>query len=141
MIIGTETPTKVGKVLRKFRLDEIPQLINILDGNISVVGPRPIWMKEYEFLKEYIPAHSLRNVVKPGLTGWSQLNFKAPPVYVVLETPKFENDFQKHVYFRDAFVRLAYDVWYVKNASFMLDLEIMLKTAKRAFIRDKKLSE
>ena len=141
MIIGTETPTKVGKVLRKFRLDEIPQLINILDGNISVVGPRPIWMKEYEFLKEYIPAHSLRNVVKPGLTGWSQLNFKAPPVYVVLETPKFENDFQKHVYFRDAFVRLAYDIWYVKNASFMLDLEIMLKTAKRAFIRDKKLSE
>ncbi|WP_372518480.1 sugar transferase [Candidatus Ruminimicrobiellum ovillum] len=141
MIIGTETPTKVGKVLRKFRLDEIPQLINILDGNISVVGPRPIWMKEYEFLKEYIPAHSLRNVVKPGLTGWSQLNFKAPPVYVVLDTPKFENDFQKNVYFRDAFVRLAYDVWYVKNASFMLDLEIMLKTAKRAFIRDKKLSE
>ena len=141
MIIGTETPTKVGKVLRKFRLDEIPQLINILDGNISVVGPRPIWMKEYEFLREYIPAHSLRNVVKPGLTGWSQLNFKAPPVYVVLETPTFENDFQKNVYFRDAFVRLAYDVWYVKNASFMLDLEIMLKTAKRAFIRDKKLSE
>ena len=141
MIIGTETPTKVGKVLRKFRLDEIPQLINILDGNISVVGPRPIWMKEYEFLREYIPAHSLRNVVKPGLTGWSQLNFKAPPVYVVLDTPKFENDFQKNMYFRDAFVRLAYDVWYVKNASFMLDLEIMLKTAKRAFIRDKKLSE
>ena len=141
LVTGTETPTKVGKVLRKFRLDEIPQLINILDGNISVVGPRPIWMKEYEFLREYIPAHSLRNVVKPGLTGWSQLNFKAPPVYVVLDTPKFENDFQKNLYFRDAFVRLAYDVWYVKNASFILDVEIMFKTAKRAFIKDKKLSE
>ena len=141
LIEGTETPTKMGKILRKFRLDEIPQLINILDGNISVVGPRPIWMKEYQFLSKYIPAHSLRNVVKPGLTGWSQLNFKAPPVYVVLDTPKFENDIQKNEYFKDAFVRLAYDVWYIKNASIMLDLEIMFKTAKRAFIRDKKLSE
>ncbi len=141
LIEGTETPTKVGKVLRKFRLDEIPQLINILDGNISVVGPRPIWMKEYEFLKKYIPAHSLRNIIKPGLTGWSQLNFKAPPVYVVLDTPTFENDIQKNEYFKDAFVRLAYDVWYAKNASFLLDMEIMFKTAKRAFIKDKKLSE
>ena len=141
LVTGTETPTKFGKFLRKFRLDEIPQLINILDGNISIVGPRPIWMKEYEFLKKYIPAHSLRNIVKPGLTGWSQLNFKAPPVYVVLDTPTFENDIQKNEYFKDAFVRLAYDVWYIKNASFLLDLEIMFKTAKRAFIKDKKLSD
>jgi len=141
MIIGTETPTKVGKILRKFRLDEIPQLINILDGNISIVGPRPLQIEDYELLKKYIPPHSLRTIVKPGLTGWAQLNFKAPRNYSVMEIPTFENDFQKNVYFRDAFVRLAYDVWYVKNASFMLDLEIILKTAKRAFIRDKKLSE
>jgi len=141
MIIGTETPTKVGKVLRKFRLDEIPQLINILDGNISIVGPRPLQFEDYELLKKYIPAYSLRTIVKPGLTGWAQLNFKAPRNYYAAEIPTFENDFQKNVYFRDAFVRLAYDVWYVKNASFMLDLEIILKTAKRAFIRDKKLSE
>ncbi len=98
-------------------------------------------MKEYEFLKKYIPAHSLRNIIKPGLTGWSQLNFKAPPVYVVLDTPKFENDTQRNEYFKDAFVRLAYDVWYAKNASFLLDMEIMFKTAKRAFIKDKKLSD
>ena len=141
MIIGTETPTKVGKILRKFRLDEIPQLINILDGNISIVGPRPLQIEDYELLKKYIPPHSLRTIVKPGLTGWAQLNFKAPRNYYAAEIPTFENDFQKNVYFRDAFVRLAYDVWYVKNASFMLDLEIILKTAKRAFIRDKKLSE
>ena len=141
MIIGTETPTKLGKILRKFRLDEIPQLINILDGNISIVGPRPLQIEDYELLKKYIPPHSLRTIVKPGLTGWAQLNFKAPRNYYAAEIPTFENDFQKNVYFRDAFVRLAYDVWYVKNASFMLDLEIILKTAKRAFIRDKKLSE
>ena len=141
LIVGTETPTKMGKILRKFRMDEIPQLINILDGNISVVGPRPIWTKEYEILSKYIPAYSLRNIVKPGLTGWAQLNFKAPQVYAVSNIPTFENDFQKNVFFRDAFVRLAYDVWYVKNASIMLDFEIMLKTAKRAFIKDKKLSD
>lgn len=141
LIDGTETPTKVGKILRKFRLDEIPQLINILDGNISVVGPRPILIKEYEFLNKFIPAHSLRNTIKPGLTGWSQLNFKAPPVYCILETPQFENEEQKNKYFKDAFVRLAYDIWYIKNASILLDLEIMLKTARRMFIRDKKLSE
>ncbi len=141
LITGTETPTKVGKILRKFRLDEIPQLINILDGNISIVGPRPLQFEDYNLLKKHIPAYSLRTIIKPGLTGWAQLNFKAPRNYSVMEIPTFENDFQKNVYFRDAFVRLAYDVWYVKNASFMLDLEIMLKTAKRAFIRDKKLSE
>ena len=110
MIIGTETPTKVGKVLRKFRLDEIPQLINILDGNISIVGPRPLQFEDYELLKKYIPPHSLRTIVKPGLTGWAQLNFKAPRNYYAAAIPTFENDFQKHVYFRDAFVRLAYDI-------------------------------
>ncbi len=141
LITGTETPTRLGKILRKFRLDEIPQLINILDGNISFVGPRPLQFEDYELLKKYIPTYSLRTIIKPGLTGWAQLNFKAPRNYYAAEIPTFENDFQKNVYFRDAFVRLAYDVWYVKNASFMLDLEIMLKTAKRAFIRDKKLSE
>lgn len=139
LIEGTETPTKIGKFLRKFRLDEIPQLINILDGDISIVGPRPLWMKEYKFLNEYISVHSLRTLVKPGLTGWSQLNFKAPPVYVVLNTPKFETENQKNEYFKDAYVRLAYDIWYAKNASVILDIEIMFKTAKRMFIKDKNL--
>ena len=140
LITETETPTRLGKVLRKFRLDEIPQLINILDGNISIVGPRPLWMKEYLFLNNYIFSNSLRTLAKPGLTGWAQLNFKAPPVYVVLDTPNFENNNKKDEYFKDAFVRLAYDVWYVKNASVMLDIEIMLKTAKRMFVKDNTLT-
>ena len=141
LINGTETPTKVGKFLRKFRLDEIPQLINILDGNISIVGPRPLQKEDNDLLNKYIPAHVLRDIIKPGLTGWSQLNYKAPCNYSAMKTPEFENDAQKNEYFKDAFVRLAYDVWYAKNASFMLDIEIMFKTAKRAFIKDKKLSD
>lgn len=141
LVTGTETPTKFGKFLRKFRLDEIPQLINILDANLSIVGPRPLQFEDNELLNKYISAHTLRTLVKPGLTGWSQLNFKAPRNYSATQIPTFETDFQKNEYFRDAFVRLAYDVWYVKNASFMLDIEIMFKTAKRAFIKDKKLSE
>ena len=141
LVTGTETPTKFGKILRKFRLDEIPQLINILDGNISIVGPRPLQKEDNDLLNKYIPAHVLRDVIKPGLTGWSQLNYKAPCNYSALKTPEFENDAQKNEYFKDAFVRLAYDVWYAKNASFLLDMEIMFKTAKRAFIKDKKLSD
>ena len=141
LVDGTETPTKVGKILRKFRLDEIPQLINILDGNISIVGPRPLQKEDNDLLNKYIPAHVLRDIIKPGLTGWSQLNYKAPCNYSALKTPEFENDAQKNEYFKDAFVRLAYDVWYVKNASLLLDMEIMFKTAKRAFIKDKKLSD
>jgi lipopolysaccharide/colanic/teichoic acid biosynthesis glycosyltransferase len=141
LVNGTETPTKVGKVLRKFRLDEIPQLINILDGNISIVGPRPLQKEDNDLLNKYIPAHVLRDIIKPGLTGWSQLNYKAPCNYSAMKTPEFENDAQKNEYFKDAFVRLAYDVWYAKNASFLLDMEIMFKTAKRAFVKDKKLSE
>lgn len=141
LIVGTETPTKVGKFLRKFRLDEIPQLINILDGNISIVGPRPLQKEDNDLLNKYIPTHSLRTLAKPGLTGWSQLNFKAPRNYYATQIPTFETEFQKNEYFRDAFVRLAYDVWYLKNASILLEMEIMFKTAKRAFIKDKKLSE
>ena len=141
LINGTETPTKVGKFLRKFRLDEIPQLINILDGNISIVGPRPLQKEDNYLLNNFIPSHSLRNLVKPGLTGWSQLNFKAPCNYSKIQIPNFQNEQQKNIFFKDAFVRLAYDIWYAKNASFLLDVEIMFKTAKRAFIKDKKLSE
>lgn len=62
-------------------IDEIPQIINILRRNISIVGPRPLYYDEHNFLNKYVPNHSVRSIVKPGLTGWAQLNFKAPPTY------------------------------------------------------------
>lgn len=139
MIPGTENITKFGAVLRRFRLDEIPQIINILKGDISIVGPRPLYYYEYKFLNKYIPSHTVRSIVKPGLTGWAQLNFKAPPTYCVQNIDL--NDKPTDEIFDAAFNRLAYDVWYIKNRSFALDIEILLKTAKRTFIKDSTIKE
>ena len=136
---GTETITKLGSILRRFRLDEVPQLLNILKGDISIVGPRPLYQDEYIFLNKYVPSHAIRSIVKPGLTGWAQLNYKAPPTYCVQENISLENKPNDEV-FDAAFKRLAYDVWYIKNQSFFLDLEIILQTAKRAFIKDSHVS-
>jgi len=136
---NTENITKLGAILRRFRLDEIPQLINILKGDISIVGPRPIYQDEYLFLNKYVPSHSVRSIAKPGLTGWAQLNFKAPPTYCV-QNIDFEGKPTDEI-FDAAFKRLSYDVWYIKNRSIWLDIEIILKTAKRAFIKDSTIKE
>lgn len=135
---GSEDITKIGAILRRFRLDEIPQLINIFKGDISIVGPRPVWTDEYYFLNKYLPCHNIRSVIKPGLTGWAQLNFKAPPTYCVREDLKNKESIPDST-FDAAYKRLSYDVWYIKNRSLFLDLEIMFKTAKRAFIKDKNI--
>lgn len=132
---GTEANiTTCGKILRRFRLDEIPQVWNVLKGDISFVGPRPIWENEYEFLNKYVSNHNIRTIVKPGITGWAQLNFKAPPTYF-----NFRNDnpstLDPHA-FDSAFKRLSYDVWYIKNHSIMLDIDILVKTGLRMFIKD-----
>ncbi len=132
---GTENDiTKCGKILRRFRWDEIPQIWNVLKGDISFVGPRPIWGNEYEFLNQYIPNHNIRTIVKPGITGWAQLNFKAPPTYF-----NFRNNnpsaLDSHA-FDAAFTRFSYDVWYIKNHSIILDIEILIKTGLRMFIKD-----
>ena len=139
MIPNSEKITKLGAVLRRFRLDEIPQIINILKGDIAIVGPRPLYYNEYDFLNKYVPSHSVRSIVKPGLTGWAQLNFKAPPTYCVQNIDLGNNPTDE--IFDAAFNRLAYDVWYIKNQSLMLDIEIILKTAKRAFIKDNAIKE
>lgn len=135
---GTENITRLGSILRRFRLDEVPQLLNILKGDISIVGPRPLGKEDNQILNKYVPSHAVRSIVKPGLTGWAQLNFKAPPNYSVVNI--VENDTLNDQTFDAAFKRLAYDVWYIKNQSFFLDLEIILKTAKRAFIKDSHVS-
>lgn len=132
---GTEANiTRCGKILRRFRLDEIPQLINVIRGEVSFVGPRPIWGNEHDFLEKHVPNHALRTIVKPGITGWAQLNFKAPPTYF-----NFRNEDPSALdprAFEAAFTRFSYDVWYIKNHSIMLDIEIMVKTIIRMFIKD-----
>lgn len=135
MIPNTETVTKLGKILRNFRLDEIPQLINILKADISFVGPRPIWNKEHQFINKHIANNPVRTLVTPGLTGHAQLNHKAPVVYCVQDSSYFENK-NPDIVFDDAYKRLSYDIWYIKNRSIFLDFEIILKTAKRMFIKD-----
>ncbi|MDP2918113.1 MAG: exopolysaccharide biosynthesis polyprenyl glycosylphosphotransferase, partial [bacterium] len=96
--------TRSGKFMRKTRLDEIPQLINILRGEMSFIGPRPERPEFVEKLSLNIPFYNQRNLIKPGLTGWAQINFP----YGASEA--------------DALEKLQYDLYYIKNRSFVLDL-------------------
>ena len=107
--------THVGKFLRKFYLDEIPQFFHILKGDISFVGPRPEWVELAKIFEKEIPFYSLRYIVKPGFTGWAQLNF--PPSASIEEAKE----------------KFQYDLYYIKNRSFLLDLEIILKTTRLIF--------
>lgn len=102
--------TRSGNFLRKSRLDEIPQLFNILRGDMSLVGPRPERPEFVATLKEHIPYYSERHYVKPGLTGWAQVSYS----------------YGSSV--EDAIEKLRYDLYYIKNISFMLDLRIILRT-------------
>ena len=133
-----ETLTKTGHFLRRFRLDEIPQIINVLKGELSLVGPRPLWIGEYTILNEHIPHHHIRSIAKPGITGWAQLNFKAPPNY---KTKNGNKQLAERDAFEGAFTRFAYDVWYIKNHSFLLDIDIIIKTGLRMFIKDSSVAE
>jgi len=102
--------TKVGNFLRRTRLDEIPQLLNILKGDMSLVGPRPERPEFVGELKKRIPYYSERHYVKPGLTGWAQVCY---PYGSSVE---------------DAIEKLRYDLYYIKNISILLDFYIILKT-------------
>ncbi len=101
--------TFFGKFLRKSRLDELPQFINLVLGNMSLVGPRPEQLQIVEDLKNKIPFFDERHLVKPGITGWAQLNVYASTVEESME-------------------KLQYDLYYVKNRGIVFDLEIILKT-------------
>lgn len=106
--------TKIGKFLRKTRLDEIPQLWNVLKGEMSFAGPRPE-RPEFVFgtsMQRKIPFYQIRHLIKPGLTGWAQINFQYGSSY------------------EDTLGKLQYDFYYLKNRSFLLDLAIILKTIK-----------
>ena len=102
--------TPIGKILRRFRLDELPQLWNVLKGEMSLIGPRPERKCFVEQLKKDIPFYYLRHTVKPGLTGWAQINFS------------YANSLD------DAITKLEYDLYYLKNTSPLLDIKVILKT-------------
>lgn len=102
--------TRIGAFLRKTRLDELPQILAVLRGDMSFVGPRPERPEFVEVLKEKIPFYAMRHLVKPGLTGWAQINF---PYGASVE---------------DAMEKLQYDLFYIKNRSFVLDTGILFKT-------------
>lgn len=102
--------TTFGKFLRKTRIDEIPQFINILKGDMAVIGPRPerpVFVKE---IAQMMPFYETRHVIKPGLTGWAQVNYS------------YGNSFE------DSLIKLQYDLYYIKHRSVFLDLNITIKT-------------
>ncbi|OGF21714.1 hypothetical protein A2Y83_03260 [Candidatus Falkowbacteria bacterium RBG_13_39_14] len=107
--------TTIGKFLRKARLDEIPQLINVLRGEMSMVGPRPERPEFIEVLEKEIPFYKQRLLVKPGLTGWAQVNLR----YGASK--------------ECAMLKLKYDLYYIKHRSIVLDLKIILKTIAIVF--------
>ena len=110
--------TAVGGVLRKFRLDEIPQFWNVLKGEMSFVGPRPERPEFVEELKEKLPYYRERHTVNPGITGWAQVNYG----YGASE--------------EDTLRKLEYDLFYIKNLSLLFDLYIVLKTVKAVLVED-----
>jgi undecaprenyl phosphate N,N'-diacetylbacillosamine 1-phosphate transferase len=107
-----ERMTKVGNLVRKTSLDELPQLINVLKGDMSLIGPRPL-------LPEYLPLYNKeqqkRHHVKPGITGWAQVNGR--------NAISWEQKFK-------------YDVWYVEHISFVTDVKIVLKTIKKVVVSE-----
>ena len=106
-----ERLTRLGRFLRAASLDELPELLNVLKGEMSLVGPRPLLMR---YLPRYTPRQMRRHEARPGITGWAQVNGRN----AITWEQKFE-----------------YDVWYVDNRSFWLDLKILWLTAWRVLTR------
>jgi sugar transferase (PEP-CTERM system associated) len=104
--------TRIGKVLRRFRIDELPQILNVVKGEMGIVGPRPERPEFVTKLRRQIPYYDLRTLVPPGITGWAQIRY---PYAASLE---------------EAREKLQYDLWYVKHLSVRLDLSILFHTAK-----------
>jgi lipopolysaccharide/colanic/teichoic acid biosynthesis glycosyltransferase len=109
---GQPVVTLFGRWLRKFRIDEIPQLVNVIQGEMSLVGPRPEIAYFADRCRRKIPFYDLIYSVKPGLTGWAQVNFR-----YTTSMKDYEHKFR-------------YNLFYLKNMSFILDLLILIKTIK-----------
>ncbi|WP_144963832.1 sugar transferase [Gillisia sp. Hel_I_86] len=104
--------TTIGSFIRKTSLDEIPQLWNVLIGDMSIIGPRPLLP---QYLPIYTPHQYKRHDLRPGITGWAQVNGRN----AISWTQKFE-----------------YDVWYVQNVSFFVDMEILFKTVQKVLVSE-----
>ena len=113
-----ERLTPIGRILRYTHLDELPQLLNILNGDISFIGPRPERSELVE-LYQKLPFYEIRHIIKPGLTGWAQVNYR-PSASI-----------------KEAYEKLQYDIYYIKNRSLILDFLILLKTIRYLFISNK----
>jgi exopolysaccharide biosynthesis polyprenyl glycosylphosphotransferase len=108
--------TPVGRWLRKLRLDEMPQLFNVIRGDMSLVGPRPERPEFVQMLQEKIPYYRQRSCVKPGVTGWAQINHKYGDTI------------------EDVTIKLEYDLYYIKNLAPSLDAYILFHTAKTVLL-------
>ena len=109
--------TKVGAVIRKFSIDELPQLINVLLGNMSLVGPRPHAVAHNEYYRKKVPGYMVRHQIKPGITGLAQVNGCRGETREICDMEK----------------RVKYDLEYIRNWSVMLDIWIILKTVGTLF--------
>jgi sugar transferase (PEP-CTERM system associated) len=108
--------SRVGRWLRKSRLDELPQLFNVLKGEMSLVGPRPERPVFVQTLRAEIPYYDLRHTVRPGITGWAQIRFRYGASAA------------------DSHTKLQYDLYYVKHLSLALDLRVLLETVRVVFL-------
>ena len=104
--------TKIGRLIRSTSLDELPQLFNVVTGDMSLIGPRPLLV---EYLPLYSKEQARRHLVRPGITGWAQVNGR--------NTVEWKQKF-------------VYDVWYVDHLSFMRDIKILILTIKKVFMRE-----
>lgn len=112
LLPDTDRLTKVGKFIRTTSVDELPQLINVLKGDMSLIGPRPL---RIHYLPLYSKEQSRRHEVRPGITGWAQVNGRNNISWIK---------------------KLKFDIWYVDHCSFMLDFKIFFLTIKKVFLRE-----
>jgi lipopolysaccharide/colanic/teichoic acid biosynthesis glycosyltransferase len=104
--------TAVGRWLRKYRLDELPQLVNVLWGHMNLIGPRPHPASNYSLFMNRIPFYAFRSMVKPGITGWAQVCYG------------YANSLEEET------EKMCYDLYYIKHCSLALDLNILIRTVK-----------
>ena len=116
-----QSVTRVGAFIRKTRIDELPQLWNVIVGDLSLIGPRPELPPFVQLYEKEIPFYSIRHLIKPGLSGWAQLYHTTPPKFSASN--------------EDTKMKLSYDLYYIKNRSFLLDLNIALKTVRELVSR------